>query len=107
MGRQLYETQATFREALGLCDEILAPLLPQRLLSVMYAKEGDVGFSTRRRTRSRRFFRGGVRALGVVAELGDRAVGGDGHSVGEYVAACVAGVYSLEDGLRLVAARDG
>ena len=44
-------------------------------------------------------------ALRTVALLGIEPTVVLGHSVGEFVAACVAGVFSLEDGLRLIAAR--
>ena len=37
MGRQLYETQPTFREALDRCDEILRPYLEKPLLEILYA----------------------------------------------------------------------
>src|SRR5262245_51219661 len=40
MGRQLYETQPTFRQTLDRCDEILRPYLEQSLLSVLYPETG-------------------------------------------------------------------
>ena len=41
MGRQLFESNQVFREALKACDEILADLMPQRLLHVLYEDESD------------------------------------------------------------------
>ena len=36
MGRELYETQASFRQAIDHCDELLKPYLDQSLLSILY-----------------------------------------------------------------------
>jgi microcystin synthetase protein McyG len=103
MGRELYETEPRFREELDRCDELLRPYLAERLLDVMYGPKGELLDQTSY-TQPALFALEWClaqlwRSWGVVP----RAV--MGHSVGELVAACFAGVMGLEDGLRLVAAR--
>ena len=105
MGRQLYETQPTFRHTLERCDEILRPCLNHSLLAVLYPDtDGPMVLDETAYTQPALF------ALEyALAELwqswGIEPSVLLGHSVGEYVAACVAGVFSLEDGLRLIAER--
>jgi acyl transferase domain-containing protein len=109
MGRQLYETQPTFRKVLERCDDLLRPELPQPLLSVLYPPP-HLAVEARRTLDQTAFAQPALFALEYALAALWRAWGIEpsavmGHSVGEYVAACVAGMFSLEEGLRLVAAR--
>lgn len=105
MGRQLYETEPVFRAALERCDELLRPYLERSLLSVIFPKDGeDTPINETAYTQPALFaleysLAELWRSWGIVPS----AV--MGHSVGEYVAACVAGLFSLEDGLKLIAER--
>ena len=105
MARQLYETQPTFRQTLERCDELLRPYLQQPLLSVLYPEAGVASpLNETAYTQPALFALEYAlaelwRSWGIVPD----AV--MGHSLGEYVAACIAGVFSLEDGLKLVAER--
>ena len=113
MGKQLYETQPTFRAALDRCDEILRPYLGESLLSVLYPKSETLQHRAIKQIRNRSktaFTQPALFALEyALVELwkswGIMPTAVMGHSVGEYVAACVAGVFSLEDGLKLIAER--
>jgi acyl transferase domain-containing protein/NADPH:quinone reductase-like Zn-dependent oxidoreductase/NAD(P)-dependent dehydrogenase (short-subunit alcohol dehydrogenase family)/acyl carrier protein len=105
MGRQLYETQPTFRRVLDRCDEILRPLLPRPLLSAMYPKDGEATPLDRTEYTQPALFALEYSLFELWRSFGIEPSAVMGHSVGEYVAACVAGVFSLEDGLRLIAAR--
>ncbi len=105
MGRRLYETAPVFRRVLDECAERLRPHLDRPLLSLLYPAAGDEGLIDQTGVCAAGVVCGGVCAGGVVAEWGVEPTLLLGHSVGEYVAACVAGVMSLEDGLRLMAAR--
>jgi acyl transferase domain-containing protein/acyl carrier protein len=105
MGRQLYETQPTFRRALDRCAEALRTYLEQPLLSVLFPEPGAASPLDETAYTQPALF-----ALEyALAELWRSwGVAPDtvlGHSVGEYVAACVAGVCGPEDALRLIAER--
>ncbi len=105
MARQLYETQPTFRNALVRCDEILRSYLEKPLLSVMYPEAGASSPLNETMYTQPALF-----ALEYALAEMWRAWGIEpevvmGHSIGEYVAACIAGAFSLEDGLKLIAAR--
>jgi len=109
MGRQLYETQPTFRLAMDRCDEILAPCLKGSLLRILYPDEAQ-SKPMAGRLEETAYTQPALFALeyclaALWESWGIRPSVVMGHSVGEYVAACVAGVFSLEDGLKLVAER--
>ncbi|HBB35614.1 MAG TPA: short-chain dehydrogenase [Cyanobacteria bacterium UBA9273] len=105
MGRELYETQPVFRQALEQCDELLRSELEKPLLSVLYPEsDSDPGLHETAYTQPALFALEYALAQlwqswGIVPDVVM------GHSVGEYVAACIAGVFSLADGLKLIAAR--
>ncbi|HYV13041.1 MAG TPA: SDR family NAD(P)-dependent oxidoreductase, partial [Pyrinomonadaceae bacterium] len=109
MGRGLYETEAVFREHVDSCARLLEPQLGVDLRELLYPEPGREGEADQelRQTHLTQ------PALFVVeyalAQLwmswGVVPQAMIGHSIGEYVAACLAGVFSLEDALALVAAR--
>ncbi|NER52587.1 MAG: type I polyketide synthase, partial [Symploca sp. SIO1A3] len=108
MGRELYETQLTFRQALEQCEEILRPYLKHPLLEVLYPQEAQNSNSSLLDQTA--YTQPAVFAIEyALAKLweswGVKPKVVMGHSVGEYVAATVAGVFSLEDGLKLIALR--
>ncbi|MEU7176128.1 amino acid adenylation domain-containing protein [Micromonospora tulbaghiae] len=110
MGHDLYRDEPLFRSEVDACAEILAPLLGTDLREVMYpaadadsdaaaARLADTGFAqpalfVTEYALARQLMVWGVRPDAMV-----------GHSLGEFVAASLAGVFELPDVLRLIAMR--
>ncbi len=115
MGRELYETQPTFRAALDKCAEILQPYLEKPLLDVLYPQQINFPIANPQSLvtiyldetiyTQPALFAIEYALYELWKSWGIEPSAVMGHSVGEYVAACVAGVFSLEDGLKLIAAR--
>ena len=103
MGHGLYRTQPVFREAVDRCDALLRPRLGLSLAERMFA--GDEGALTPTGLAQPALFVLEYALAQLWESWGIRPQFLIGHSVGEYVAACLAGVFSLEDGLTLIAER--
>ncbi|NEO44417.1 MAG: SDR family NAD(P)-dependent oxidoreductase, partial [Moorea sp. SIO4A3] len=105
MGQQLYETQPTFRNAIDQCGEILQPYLDRPLLEVLYSVEAEESVLEQTGYTQPAVFAVEYALYQLWQSWGIKPDIVMGHSVGEYVAATVAGVFSVEDGLKLIAAR--
>lgn len=103
MGRSLYERHAGFRATLDRCDQVLANMLDRSLLSVMFGKDADLLEQTAYTQPALFALEYALAALW--RDWGIQPAALLGHSIGEYVAACLAGVFDLETGLRLIAER--
>jgi acyl transferase domain-containing protein len=109
MARELYQQESVFREEVDRCAEILQVPLALDLRELLYPKPESVAAASERLKQTfiaqpalfvieyalaRQLMAWGVNPRAMI-----------GHSIGEFVAACLAGVFSLKDALKLVAAR--
>jgi acyl transferase domain-containing protein/acyl carrier protein len=103
MGRQLYETQPVFREALDTCADALKGVLEKPLVQVLYGPESallkEAGYGHAAVFAVQWALARLWRAWGVEP---DRV---EGHGVGEDVAAVETGAFGLEEGLKRAVAR--
>lgn len=109
MGLACYRHEPVFREAVDRCAEILRPQLGLDLRDALYARERGAepkAFDLRQTALAQPALFTVEYALACLwMSWGIAPEAMIGHSVGEYVAATLAGVFSLEDGLALVARR--
>lgn len=108
MAQGCYQAEPIFRESVDECAEMLVPLLGLDLREVMWPGEHTPSAAQRLRqtnlaqpalftieySLARLWRHWGIEPRGLI-----------GHSIGEYAAACLAGVFSPADALEIVAER--
>ncbi len=106
MARELFDSEPVFADTVRRCAEAVDPILPRPLLDVLLSSDREAAETLRHTS----FAQPAIFAveMGLARLWQSWGIEPDvvlGHSVGQYAAACVAGVFSLEDGARLIAER--
>lgn len=104
MGKDLYGSDAEFRRVVDECAAIADPLLGCSVAAAMFGDDPDSDLADTRLTQPALFILGyaladRLAAWGITPQISI------GHSLGEWVAACRAGVFTLDQALRLVVQR--
>lgn len=107
MGRQLYENDPMYKQYLDECRNEALKALDVDIYSIMFTDAGEESAARINQTEftqiclfavsyslARLWMHWGVKPKAMI-----------GHSIGEYVAACLSGVFSLADALKLVSHR--
>jgi acyl transferase domain-containing protein len=104
MGRELYVFQPTFRRNFDICADLLREELSLDLRDLLFGSESSAELNDTRIAQPALFALEYALAR-MWMHFGITPTGMIGHSLGEFVAACVAGVFTLEDALRVIAFR--
>ena len=101
MGDRLYQTQPVFKAAVDRCAELLEPYLDRSLLEILHSSSlidrtiyTQPAIFVLEYALAQMWLDWGIKPSALI-----------GHSIGEYVAATVAGVFDLADALKLIATR--
>jgi amino acid adenylation domain-containing protein len=109
MSLELYQTELEFQEQIDRCCELLKSHLSCDLRDILYPRNEEVESASQRLKQTLvaqpALFVIEYALAKLIMSWGVIPAALVGHSIGEYVAACLAGVFSLEDALALVAAR--
>lgn len=109
MAREIYETETVFKEQIDYCSEVLKPLLGLDLRHILYPSEEKIHEASKQLQQTAvaqpAIFVIEYALAKLWQSYGVEPQAAIGHSIGEYVAATLAEVFSLEDVLSLVAAR--
>lgn len=105
MAREIYETEPKFKNCLDECAERLKKHLDVDLRDILYSNEDNSDKLTQTAIAQPALFAIEYALAQLWISWGIKPSAAIGHSIGEYVAATIAGVFSLEDALALVATR--
>ena len=105
MGASLHASEPVVRAVLDRCDEVLRQERDASLLDVMFGRPAAVGDLDDPQWKQPAIYALECALAALWSSLGIRPDVVLGHSLGEIAAAHIAGVFGLEDGLRLAAVR--
>lgn len=103
MGQALYGTAPVFRQAMDACEQALGDALGQPLSKLLFDETATQIHQTS--VTQPALFAIEYALAQLWLSWGVRPDAVAGHSVGEFAAACVAGVFSLADAIKLISAR--
>lgn len=106
MGKELYDTNKLFRETIDFCDQIFYNLTEKSFIKIFYENETENNRIINDITISQvAIFSIEIALTKLWENLGIKADSVIGHSLGEYTAACYAGVFNIEDCINILVKR--